>query len=103
MHVVVAPDKFKGSLTVAEVAARIAAGIRAVAPDATVDEVPVADGGDGTVDAALAAGYGRIPVRPASRVTSPAGGLCCGCDEFERRAGSVRHGPRDGHPTGRLA
>jgi glycerate kinase len=63
MHVVVAPDKFKGSLTAAEVAARIAAGIRAVAPDATVDEVPVADGGDGTVDAALAAGYERIPVR----------------------------------------
>jgi glycerate kinase len=71
MRVVVAPDKFKGSLTAAEVAARIAAGISAVAPDATVVQVPVADGGDGTVDAALAAGYDRVPVRAEGPTGDP--------------------------------
>ena len=50
MHVVVAPDKFKGSLTAREVAARVSAGIAAVAPGVPMREVPVADGGDGTVD-----------------------------------------------------
>lgn len=68
MHVVIAPDKFKGTLTAREVAERVAAGITAAldergAPDVTVVTVPVADGGDGTVDAALAAGYERVPVR----------------------------------------
>ena len=68
MHVVIAPDKFKGSLTARKVADRVAAGIAAAldevgAPDVSVVRVPVADGGDGTVDAALAAGYERVPVR----------------------------------------
>ena len=62
MRVVVAPDKFKGSLTAREVADRVAAGINAVAPAVEVVRVPVADGGDGTVDAALAAGYERVAV-----------------------------------------
>ena len=69
MRVVVAPDKFKGSLTAREVAERVAAGIAAVDPEADVVRVPVADGGDGTVDAALAAGYERIP----RRATGPTG------------------------------
>ena len=63
MRVVLAPDKFKGSLTAREVADRVAAGILAAVPGADVVRVPVADGGDGTVDAALAAGYDRVPVR----------------------------------------
>jgi len=61
--VLVAPDKFKGSLTAAEVAGHIAAGLRRVAGDGlAVVCVPVADGGDGTLDAAVAAGFGRVPV-----------------------------------------
>ena len=56
MRVVIAPDKFKGSLTSAEAAAAMAEGVLAVYPDATVTAVPVADGGEGTLDAALAAG-----------------------------------------------
>lgn len=55
-HVVVAADKFKGSLTAAEVAAHVAAGLRRARPGLRVLEVPMADGGEGTVDAALAAG-----------------------------------------------
>ena len=61
-RVVVAADKFKGSLTAAEVAARLAAGLAGAGFDGEVVSVPVADGGDGTVDAAVAAGYERVAV-----------------------------------------
>ena len=71
MHVVVAPDKFKGSLTAREVADRVAAGLNAVEPGLVVVRVPVADGGDGTVDAALAAGYERVPVRATGPTGEP--------------------------------
>jgi len=56
-HVVAAPDKFKGSLTAAAAAAALARGIVQARPGIPVHQVPVADGGDGTVDAALAAGF----------------------------------------------
>ncbi|MFC9893435.1 glycerate kinase [Nocardia sp. NPDC127579] len=59
-RVVVAPDKFKGSLTAAQVAAALAAGIGAARPDTAVLRLPVADGGDGTVDAFVAAGWERV-------------------------------------------
>ena len=62
-RVVLAPDKFKGTLTAAEVAAHLSAGIRWVLPDAEIVVVPVSDGGDGLLDAADAAGYSRVPVR----------------------------------------
>jgi len=73
-HVVVAPDKFKGSLTAAEAAARIASGISAAAPGTTVSVIPVADGGEGTVLAAAAAGFDLVPV-PAR---GPSGQLVTG-------------------------
>lgn len=56
-HVVAAPDKFKGSLTAAAAAAALARGIAKVRPDLPVHQIPVADGGDGTVAAAVAAGF----------------------------------------------
>ncbi|MET8998132.1 glycerate kinase [Amycolatopsis sp. NPDC004169] len=62
MKVLVAPDKFKGSLTAAEVASALAAGLAAAHPAAAVTTLPVADGGEGTVDAAVAAGYSRMRV-----------------------------------------
>ncbi|MFJ2957602.1 glycerate kinase [Streptomyces sp. NPDC087270] len=68
-HVLVAADKFKGSLTAVEVAARVTAGLHQVAPEVTVTSLPVADGGDGTVDAAVAAGFERR----TARVTGPLG------------------------------
>ncbi len=61
-RVVIAPDKFKGSLTAPEVAAHVARGLAAAVPGVITDEVPVADGGDGTVDAAVTAGYRRAEV-----------------------------------------
>ncbi|MDP9398855.1 MAG: glycerate kinase [Actinomycetota bacterium] len=69
MRVVVAPDKFKGSLTAAAAAEAIGAGLRSARPDLDVVLAPVADGGDGTVDAAVAAGYQRVAVT----VTGPTG------------------------------
>ena len=62
MKIVIAPDKFKGSLPAAQVADAIAAGLRDEWPEAELVTVPVADGGDGTVDAAVAAGLERVPV-----------------------------------------
>jgi glycerate 2-kinase len=71
MHVVVAPDKFKGSLTASEVARRVAAGIAIIAPDVPVVQVPVADGGDGTVAAAAAAGFTLASVRAQGPTGAP--------------------------------
>lgn len=64
-RVLVAADKFKGSLTAVEVAERVTAGLRRVVPDVRVEALPVADGGDGTVAAAVAAGFERREVRVA--------------------------------------
>ncbi|MET8569846.1 glycerate kinase [Streptomyces sp. NPDC004783] len=64
-RVLVAADKFKGSLTAVEVAERVAAGLRRIVPDVAVEALPVADGGDGTVAAAVAAGFERREVRVA--------------------------------------
>lgn len=72
MHTVVfAPDSFKGTIGAAEVAAALAAGWGSVRPDDRVVLRPMADGGEGTVDAFAAAvdGAVRVPVR----VTGPDG------------------------------
>ncbi|MGW5096491.1 glycerate kinase [Streptomyces nodosus] len=68
-RVLIAADKFKGSLTALEVAERVTAGLRRVVPGLEVEALPVADGGDGTVAAAVAAGF----VRQEARVTGPLG------------------------------
>jgi glycerate kinase len=70
-HVLLAPDKFKGSLTAAQVAAALARGIRRVRPGQKIRIVPVADGGDGTVAAALAAGFHRIDVSTTGPTGTP--------------------------------
>lgn len=67
-HVVVAPDKFKGSLTAAEVAERVAAGLGA---EVETVLLPVADGGDGTVDAVVACGFTRVEVEVTGPVGTP--------------------------------
>src|SRR2546430_10964314 len=50
MRVLVAPDKFKGSLSARQVAENIALGIGDVIPDAQIEIAPVADGGEGTAE-----------------------------------------------------
>jgi glycerate kinase len=59
--IVVAPDKFKGSLTAAEATAALARGLRRRLPGARVVEHPIADGGEGSLDMVLAHGF--RPVR----------------------------------------
>ncbi len=73
MRIVLAPDKFKGSASAREVAGALAAGLRAARPDLEIAEFPVADGGDGTVAAAVAAGFAEIPVTAAGPVGDPVG------------------------------
>jgi len=70
-RVVVASDKFKGSLAASEVAARVAAGLAHGGFSGEVVGVPVADGGDGTVDAAVAAGYRRVALGVRGPVGKP--------------------------------
>ncbi|WP_406700054.1 glycerate kinase [Singulisphaera sp. Ch08] len=60
MRVVVAPDKFKGSLSALAAARAIARGIATACPEASIDPVPMADGGEGTVDALVEATGGTF-------------------------------------------
>ncbi|MBS2965709.1 glycerate kinase [Actinocrinis puniceicyclus] len=70
-RVLIAPDKFKGSASAGQVAESLALGIRRAAPGARLTLLPVADGGDGTVDAALAAGFSRREASVAGPVGDP--------------------------------
>ncbi|MGO4473365.1 glycerate kinase [Arthrobacter sp. M-10] len=80
MRVVIAPDKFKGSLSAPEVASRLSAGLRAgfaagraaaslPAEGFETTLIPVADGGEGTLDAAVGSGF----TRRSTTVTGPTG------------------------------
>src|SRR5690349_20128321 len=71
MKIVVAPDKFKGSLPAPQVAAATGAGLHAGRPGAEVVTVPVADGGEGAGDAAGAAGFERVPGTAAGPAGDP--------------------------------
>jgi len=66
--VVIAPDSFKGSLSAEQVAQAIATGVTRARPDATVRICPMADGGEGTLDAMLTGGGERrvLTVRGAA-------------------------------------
>ena len=59
MRVVLAPDSFKESMTAADAAAAMARGVRSVHPDSECVEVPMADGGEGTTAALMAALEGQ--------------------------------------------
>jgi glycerate 2-kinase len=79
-RVLIAPDSFKGSLTAVDVCAALASGWRRTEPDAVIVSRPMADGGEGTLDAFLAAvpGAQRIPVRvlgPVNEVVDAAWAL----------------------------
>ncbi|GAA3308984.1 glycerate kinase [Arthrobacter ramosus] len=75
MRVVIAPDKFKGSLSAPEVASRLSTGLRAGFTASRPGEgfettlIPVADGGEGTLDAAVGSGF----TRRSTTVTGPTG------------------------------
>jgi glycerate 2-kinase len=60
--IIVAPGRFKGSLTASQVAAHVAAGIHRYRPAAQLRLVPIADGGDGTLEAMGWSGFTPVPV-----------------------------------------
>lgn len=70
MKIVVAPDSFKESLSAAGVARALARGLRQALPAAEIIECPLGDGGEGTLDAVLAATGGEVR---EARVTGPLG------------------------------
>ncbi len=70
MHIVVAPDSYKGSVSAMEVANAMERGICRVFPDASVKMIPIADGGEGTVESMVASTGGEIR---HAQVTGPLG------------------------------
>jgi glycerate kinase len=70
VRVVLATDSFKGTITAADAVRALAAGVLSAAPHAAILERPMADGGEGTLDA-LAAAHGAV--RHPVRVTGPDG------------------------------
>ena len=82
MRVVVSPDKFKGCLTAVQVTDAVANGLLEERPDLQITRLPVADGGDGTVAAALSRGFGEVSM-VAAGPTGVAG-----------QVGYARQGPR---------
>lgn len=106
--VVVAVDSFKGSLTSNQACLAVARGWSRAEPDRQVLTVPVADGGEGTLDAALAAGFSAVSVR-CHGATGDLGTVdyarrgdvaviemaaCCGLERADRVSGppTVRRG-----------
>ncbi len=70
MRLLVAPNAFKGTLTARQAAGAMARGVRRVLPRARIRLMPIADGGDGLLDALRAARGGRFV---SVRVTGPLG------------------------------
>lgn len=81
MRVVLAPDKFKGCLTATEVVEAVASGFLAVDPDADVVRLPIADGGDGTVAAALSRGFTAVPVNASGPTGEPVSAIYARLDQ----------------------
>ncbi len=70
MKIIVAPDSFKGSVTALEAAKSIEEGLRRVFSDASIDKIPMADGGEGTVQSLVDATGGQFRTE---RVLDPLG------------------------------
>ena len=70
MKIVIAPQAFKGSISALRAAEMMAEGVRRVVPDARTELVPVADGGDGTLETLVEASGGEIR---SSEVVGPLG------------------------------
>ena len=60
MKVIVCPDSFKGSLSARDAADAIARGVQSIHPDAEIVAIPLADGGEGTLDALIGATEGEV-------------------------------------------
>ena len=70
MRIVIAPDSYKGSVSAVDVARAMERGVLKIFPDAEVHKIPIADGGEGTVEALVAATDGQVR---QCEVTGPLG------------------------------
>jgi glycerate kinase len=105
LRVLVAPDSFKGSLTSLEAAGAIADGWRRNRLDDTIELAPIADGGDGTLDAILAAdrSWQQVPVSACDAVGRPLAGQFlrrgdCAVVELADASGLTRIQPAERNP-----
>jgi glycerate kinase len=71
MRIVIAPAAFKGTLSAREAAAAMALGARDAQPDAEIIEMPMADGGDGTLDVMLGHGYSVLAIDAVDALGRP--------------------------------
>jgi len=71
MKIVIAPDSFKGSLTALQVSDAVEQGFKRIFPNAPIEKVPMADGGEGTVQSLVDATGGQLLTES---VTDPLGG-----------------------------
>jgi glycerate kinase len=72
MRIVIAPDSFKGCKSATQVALAISEGVRRILPDAKITCIPMADGGEGTIEAIVMATGGRIiPVQSVDALGRP--------------------------------
>lgn len=83
MKIVVAPDSFKGSVTALQAANAMETGLRRIFPAATIEKIPMADGGEGTVQSLVDATGGHFQTR---RVLAPLG------DEVDAQFGILADG-----------
>ena len=83
MKIVVAPDSFKGSVTALQAASAMETGLRRIFPAATIEKIPMADGGEGTVQSLVDATGGHFQTR---RVLAPLG------DEVDAQFGILADG-----------
>ncbi len=75
MQVLIAPDKFKGTLSALEAAQAMAEGVLRVYPDAQVQLLPMADGGEGTVAAAVEVGFEERLTAVVGPILKPTGAV----------------------------
>ncbi len=74
LHILLAPDSFKGTLSSSQVIEALTQAARDLIPGAILTAIPIADGGEGTVEAMAAAGGGQLHEQP---VTGPLGESRC--------------------------
>jgi glycerate kinase len=65
VKIIIAPGSFKGNLTAKEVTFSIAPGVRAALPHAYIDTIPVADGGEGTLETLISSAKGKYIITEA--------------------------------------
>ena len=88
MNILIAADSFKGSCSARQVTDTIERAAKNVIPDVTITKIPVADGGEGTVDALVAAMKGTKVSVPAFK------GSLCGSAAFWLREDRASYSPR---------